>query len=113
MPPEPAGGADRVARPGKEAVRRRLWRTQPPRSSVDEPIWFERRGIAHPQGALSPPFLSVPGLSVRTDVRRSGEADSVTVNLQVEYFIRKGGGSIVRDFESAVALLQKLVSVNA
>jgi nucleoside 2-deoxyribosyltransferase len=53
----------------------------------------------------------IPIVGVRTDLRRSGEADSVTVNLQVEYFIRKDGGSVVREFGTAIDLLWKLVGV--
>ena len=50
----------------------------------------------------------IPIVGVRTDLRRSGESDSVTVNLQVEYFIMKDGGSVVRDFKSAIDALHHL-----
>lgn len=52
----------------------------------------------------------IPIVGVRTDLRRTGEADSVTVNLQVEYFIRMGGGLVVRDVWPAVEALRELVS---
>ena len=52
----------------------------------------------------------IPIVGVRTDARRTGESEAVTVNLQVEYFIRRDGGTIVRTFTSAIETLRELVS---
>lgn len=54
----------------------------------------------------------IPIVGVRTDTRRSGESPSVSVNLQVEYFIVEGGGSVVRDFPTAIKALRELISPN-
>jgi nucleoside 2-deoxyribosyltransferase len=47
-----------------------------------------------------------PIVGYRSDLRRAGEHDGVVVNLQVEYFIRASGGTIVAaldDLPSALA----------
>ncbi|MDQ2729088.1 MAG: nucleoside 2-deoxyribosyltransferase [Actinomycetota bacterium] len=51
----------------------------------------------------------VPVVGLRTDSRRTGDNDGVTVNLQVEFFIRLSGGSLHRQLDHAVADLAKLV----
>lgn len=41
----------------------------------------------------------------RGDFRRTGENDGVTVNLQVEYFIRGSGGRVIRQLSELAAAL--------
>lgn len=48
---------------------------------------------------------AVPVVGLRTDSRRSGDNEGVMVNLQVEYFIRRSGGSVHSRLETAVAEL--------
>lgn len=52
----------------------------------------------------------LPIVGLRTDVRQSGENEGCTVNLQVEYFIRLNGGTIVATLDEAVACLIAAVS---
>lgn len=52
--------------------------------------------------------LDIPILGIRTDFRRTGENDGCTVNLQVEYFIRASGGSIVDEVADLTSLLLRL-----
>jgi nucleoside 2-deoxyribosyltransferase len=51
----------------------------------------------------------VPVVGLRTDVRPAGDNEGVTVNLQVEHFIRRSGGSVHRDLGAAVADLARLL----
>lgn len=50
-----------------------------------------------------------PIVGLRTDFRRTGENEGCTVNLQVEYFIRASGGSIVLDLGAAISTLTELL----
>jgi nucleoside 2-deoxyribosyltransferase len=50
-----------------------------------------------------------PIVGVRDDLRQSGDNAAVTVNLQVEYFIRSSGGSIARNLEEGLARLTELL----
>lgn len=52
----------------------------------------------------------IPIVGIRTDTRRSGESASVTVNLQVEYFIVESGGSVFREFATAIKSLYELLA---
>lgn len=52
---------------------------------------------------------SKPVVGLRTDLRRSGENAAATVNVQVDYFIRAGGGRVVASLEEALELLRTLV----
>lgn len=51
----------------------------------------------------------IPVVGLRTDVRPAGDNEGVTVNLQVEHFIRRSGGGIHRRVEDAVAALRRIV----
>jgi nucleoside 2-deoxyribosyltransferase len=51
----------------------------------------------------------LPVVGLRTDSRRTGDNEGVTVNLQVEYFIRLSGGAVHTRLESAIAELAALV----
>ena len=53
---------------------------------------------------------AVPVVGLRTDSRRTGDNEGVTVNLQVEYFIRRSGGSVHHHLEAAVAELSALLT---
>jgi len=44
--------------------------------------------------------LGKPIVGYRSDLRISADNEGATVNLQVEYFVRKTGGTIVRDLDS-------------
>jgi nucleoside 2-deoxyribosyltransferase len=44
-------------------------------------------------------------IGVRMDTRLTGDCEMVTVNLQVEYFVRLNGGTIVRSLPEAVRAL--------
>jgi nucleoside 2-deoxyribosyltransferase len=55
----------------------------------------------------------IPIVGVRTDLRRTGENDGCHVNLQVEFFIRDTGGSVVTDLREGVELLASLVRGSA
>jgi nucleoside 2-deoxyribosyltransferase len=52
-------------------------------------------------------------VGLRTDSRRTGDNEGVTVNLQVEYFIRRSGGSVHTRLEAAVAELAGLLGVQS
>ncbi len=64
-------------------------------------------GTAAEIGYATKAGLAVVGL--RTDSRRTGDNEGVSVNLQVEYFIRRSGGSVHIHLEAAVAELAALV----
>jgi nucleoside 2-deoxyribosyltransferase len=64
-------------------------------------------GTAAEIGYATKAGLAVVGL--RTDSRRTGDNEGVIVNLQVEYFIRRSGGSIHTHLEAAVGELATLV----
>lgn len=49
----------------------------------------------------------IPIVGYRSDIRQSGENDGCTVNLQIEYFIRSSGGTIVTLFDDIVGALQQ------
>lgn len=46
----------------------------------------------------------------RGDFRLSGDNEGATVNLQVEYFIRKSGGEIVTNYQDIPVVLKKIFS---
>jgi nucleoside 2-deoxyribosyltransferase len=46
-------------------------------------------------------------IGIRSDFRVSGDNYGSTVNLQVEYFITRSGGTILPDIESLVRLLKR------
>lgn len=48
----------------------------------------------------------------RGDFRLSADNEGLTVNLQVEYFIRKSGGQIVSTIESLLETLNRVLGVN-
>ncbi len=54
--------------------------------------------------------LGKPVVGLRTDFRDSGENEGCTVNLQVEYFVRASGGTIVADLADALAALDQVVT---
>lgn len=49
-------------------------------------------------------------VGLRTDKRRTGENEGVSVNLQVEYFIHLSGGSVEHDVDTAVSALALAVN---
>ena len=49
-----------------------------------------------------------PILGYRGDFRLSADNEGSTVNLQVEYFIRKSGGDIIASIEQLPAVLKKI-----
>ncbi len=51
----------------------------------------------------------LPVVGWRSDVRRAGERPDVMVNLQVQYFIERTGGTIKSDLNEAVAKLAELL----
>lgn len=53
--------------------------------------------------------LGKPVAGLRLDTRRTGDNEGATVNLQVEHFIRSGGGEISDDLGAAVAHLAALL----
>jgi nucleoside 2-deoxyribosyltransferase len=65
-------------------------------------------GTAAEIGYAAARGLSIVGL--RTDSRRTGDNEGVTVNLQVEYFIRRSGGGLHATLSAAVADLAGLVT---
>lgn len=64
-------------------------------------------GTAAEIGCASAWGLPVVGL--RTDLRRTGDNEGATVNLQVEHFITRSGGSVLAAVAPAVALLAGLL----
>jgi nucleoside 2-deoxyribosyltransferase len=50
-----------------------------------------------------------PIVGVREDLRQTGDNSGVTVNLQVEFFIRSTGGSITRSLEAGLESLASLL----
>lgn len=57
--------------------------------------------------------LGKPVVGLRTDLRRSGENDTVVVNLQVQWFVESSGGRIERGAEAAVAAVLDVLSPGA
>jgi nucleoside 2-deoxyribosyltransferase len=53
--------------------------------------------------------LGLPVVGLRTDTRLAGDNAGCVVNLQVEYFIRSGGGAVFTSLPRAVAALSRLV----
>lgn len=49
--------------------------------------------------------LGHPIVGLRTDLRTTGDNEAALVNLQVEYFIRASGGTVVTTLEAAVEAL--------
>lgn len=66
-------------------------------------------GTAAEIGCASAWDLPVVGL--RTDSRRTGDNDGATVNLQVEHFITRTGGSVHTGVAEAAAALARLLGV--
>jgi nucleoside 2-deoxyribosyltransferase len=54
--------------------------------------------------------LGKPIVGLRTDLRRSGENDTVVVNLQVQWFVESSGGRIERTVDAAVAALHDVLA---
>jgi nucleoside 2-deoxyribosyltransferase len=54
----------------------------------------------------------VPIVGVRTDLRLAGDNAGAVVNLQVEHFIDRTGGRVVRDLGEGVALLADLLGAS-
>lgn len=52
----------------------------------------------------------LPVVGLRTDWRRTGDNDGVTVNLQVEFFVRLHGGEVFGELAAAAVRLAQLVS---
>lgn len=52
--------------------------------------------------------LEKPVIGLRTDTRRSGDNDATVVNLQIEWFIRRSGGSITDDLPAAIQRLSEV-----
>lgn len=50
-----------------------------------------------------------PVVGLRTDSRRTGDNEGAEVNLQVEHFITRTGGTVVRDVGQAAAALAALL----
>jgi nucleoside 2-deoxyribosyltransferase len=50
-----------------------------------------------------------PIAGLRLDIRRTGDNEGATVNLQVEHFIAASGGEITRTLDAAVVLLTRLL----
>jgi nucleoside 2-deoxyribosyltransferase len=50
-----------------------------------------------------------PIVGIREDVRQTGDNPGVTVNLQVEFFVRSTGGSIARSLEEGLERLATLL----
>ena len=53
--------------------------------------------------------LGLPVVGLRTDLRVAGDNAAAVVNLQVEHFVARTGGSVVHDLDEAVAQLVNLV----
>jgi nucleoside 2-deoxyribosyltransferase len=49
-----------------------------------------------------------PVVGVRLDTRQAGDNEGACVNLQVEHFIRSGGGELVRSLADAIAVLGRI-----
>jgi nucleoside 2-deoxyribosyltransferase len=64
-------------------------------------------GTAAEIGAAS--ALDKPVVAVRTDFRSMGDNDGSPINLQVEFFIRRGGGAIFADPKAAARRLLRLI----
>jgi nucleoside 2-deoxyribosyltransferase len=54
--------------------------------------------------------LGIPVVGLRTDLRRSGENDTVVVNLQVQWFVESSGGRVERTLEDAIAALVEVLA---
>ena len=55
--------------------------------------------------------LRRPVVGWRSDVRRTGDNDGAVVNLQVQYFVERGGGGIFLDLGEAVEGLRRSVGL--
>jgi nucleoside 2-deoxyribosyltransferase len=64
-------------------------------------------GTAAEIGAAS--ALGKPVVALRTDFRSMGDNDGSPINLQVEFFVRRNGGSIVADPKLAARRLARLI----
>jgi len=53
--------------------------------------------------------LEIPVVGLRTDTRKTGDNPFATVNLQVEWMIRRWGGRIETTLDAAIAALQDVV----
>jgi nucleoside 2-deoxyribosyltransferase len=51
----------------------------------------------------------IPIVGWRSDLRRSGDNEATVVNLQVEHFIERTGGTIETDLHAAVDALRRLL----
>lgn len=49
-------------------------------------------------------------MGYRSDIRRAGENNAASINLQVEFFVRQSGGTIARTLKSLEAALQKEIA---
>lgn len=54
--------------------------------------------------------LEIPVVGLRTDTRAAGDNDGAAVNLQVERFIYRSGGTITRSLPEAVTALLAVVT---
>lgn len=52
--------------------------------------------------------IGIPILGYRNDFRFAGDNEGVTVNLQVEYFIKQSGGQIINNIEELPQMLNKV-----
>lgn len=52
----------------------------------------------------------LPIVGWRSDLRQTGDNEAAVVNLQVRYFIERGGGSIESDLGAAIARLVALLA---
>jgi nucleoside 2-deoxyribosyltransferase len=57
--------------------------------------------------------LGTPIVGLRTDLRRSGENDSVVVNLQVQWFVESSGGRIEHTVEGAVTAVAEVLAARS
>lgn len=52
--------------------------------------------------------IGIPILGYRNDFRFAGDNEGVTVNLQVEYFIKQSGGEIINSIDELPQMLNKV-----
>ena len=55
--------------------------------------------------------LGKPVTGWRSDVRRTGDNDGTVVNLQVQYFVERGGGAVTTDLGAAIDTLRRTVGL--
>jgi nucleoside 2-deoxyribosyltransferase len=55
--------------------------------------------------------LGRPVTGWRSDVRRTGDNEGTVVNLQVQYFIERGGGGVFSDLGAAIESLRRSVGL--